>query len=349
MIQKRNYGFGIVGAGTIAAVHATAIEEIENATLIGIHSRTIEKAAALADRFLCKAFQSLEDMLDDPQIDIICVCTPSGLHLEPALAAIKARRHCIIEKPLEITTERCDAIIRAAAEAKVVAGVIFQARFYGAEKKLKEAVDRGRFGDMTLGDAYTKWYRTHEYYHSGKWRGSRQYDGGGALMNQGIHAVDLLQWYMGPVVSVRAYSANVLHKEIEVEDTITAIIRFANGGLGTIESSTAVFPGSQRRVEIRGTKGSAVLEGDRLVEWNFSAGEPDDKHVLSQKEDRGLSGGASDPRDISFEGHRLQIEDFIRSVEKGTSPAVTAEEARKSVAIIEAIYRSAETGEEVKV
>lgn len=347
-MEKKEFGFGIVGAGLISRFHAKAIAETDRATLKGVYSRTKSKADRLAGEHHCRAYDSLEEMLADPAIDIVCICTPSGLHLEPALACIAAGKHCLIEKPLEITTARCDQIIRAAGRAGVKAGVIFPSRFYEAEKRLKEALDKKRFGDLVMGDAYVKWYRTPEYYQSGIWRGTWQYDGGGALMNQGIHSVDLLQWYMGPVASVQAVSTNAAHKGIEVEDTIIAIVEFENGALGTIECSTAIFPGSLKRIEVRGTAGSAVLEEDRLIEWAFKEEREEDGDIRqSMKEGNLSSGGASDPAAISFKGHQMQIEDMLGAIESGREPAIPTEEGKKSVAIIEAIYASARSGEKI--
>src|SRR5690606_8784113 len=178
-------------------------------------------------------------------------------------------KHCLIEKPLEITVERCDAIIDAARKAGVKVGVIFPSRFYEASRQLIASIDENRFGNLVLGSAYVKWHRSEAYYASGRWRGTWEYDGGGALMNQGIHSVDLLQWYMGPVESVQATAANVRHKNIEVEDTIVATLNFKNGALGTLECSTAVFPGTLKRIEIMGTEGTAILEEDYFIIWEF--------------------------------------------------------------------------------
>lgn len=345
---KEVYGFGIIGAGMIARFHARAIAEIENATLKGIYSRTSSKVDDFAKEHQCQPFYSLEEMLQNKEIQVVCICTPSGQHLGPALKAIHAGKHCLIEKPLEITTERCDQIIEAAQKANIKAGVIFPSRFYKAEKQLHQAVKEKRFGNPVMGDAYVKWYRKPEYYQSGQWRGTWQFDGGGALMNQGIHSVDLLQWYMGPVLSVQAVSTNAFHKEIEVEDTIVASLQFQNGALGVIECSTATFPGSLKRIEIRGTDGSAVLEEDQLIEWVFRHSTEEDQAIKKSMHEGHLSsGGASDPSAISFLGHQLQIEDMIRAIEKGTDPLVTAIEGKKSVTIIEAIYESAKTGNKV--
>ena len=349
-MESKKFGFGIIGAGMISHFHARAIAEIKNAQLLGIYSTNKAKSDQFAEKHHCTAFPTLEEMLSKTEIDIICLCTPSGIHLEPAISSIEAGKHCIIEKPLEITVERCNEIIEAARKAGVIVGVIFPSRFYEASRQLKKSLDENRFGDLVLGDAYVKWSRTPEYYQSGKWRGTWKYDGGGALMNQGIHSVDLLQWYMGPVESVQSVSANIRHKNIEVEDTIVSTVKFKNGALGTIECSTGVFPGSLKRVEIMGTTGSAILEEDHLIQWQFKEESDEDESIRKTMQSGAVShGGASNPSDISFVGHQRQIEDFIHAIETNGTPFVDGEEGRKSVEIVCAIYESARLGRMVKL
>jgi len=349
-MEKRHFGFGIVGAGMIARFHAKAIAEIANARLIGIYSINNPKSAAFATEHHCTAYDTLEAMLAVPEIDVVCICTPSGIHLEPALKSIEAGKHCLIEKPLEITVERCNAIIDAARRAGVKVGVIFPSRFYEASRQLITSINGNRFGDLVLGSAYVKWHRSEAYYASGRWRGTWEYDGGGALMNQGIHSVDLLQWYMGPVESVQAVAANVRHKNIEVEDTIVATLNFKNGALGTLECTTAVFPGTLKRIEIMGTEGTAILEEDHLIKWQFQQESPVDEQIRNSiKEVTPSAGGASNPADISFVGHQRQLEDMIRAIETGDEPFINGEEGRKSVEIVRAIYESARSGNRVKL
>ncbi|PPL03126.1 Gfo/Idh/MocA family protein [Parapedobacter indicus] len=349
-MEKKHFGFGIVGAGMIAHFHAKAIAELTNARLIGVYSVNQPKSDAFASQHSCTAYHTLEHMLADAEIDIVCICTPSGIHLEPALKSIEAGKHCLIEKPLEITVERCDQILAAARKAGVKVGVIFPSRFYEASSQLKESLNENRFGDLVLGGAYVKWHRSEAYYASGRWRGTWEYDGGGALMNQGIHSVDLLQWYMGPVESVQAVAANIRHKNIEVEDTIVATLNFKNGALGTIECSTAVFPGTLKRIEIMGTEGTAILEEDSFIKWQFQREDSVDERIRSSmKEETASAGGASNPADISFVGHQRQMADLIRAIETGDEPFINGEEGRKSVEIVRAIYESARTGTRVKL
>jgi UDP-N-acetyl-2-amino-2-deoxyglucuronate dehydrogenase len=350
-MESKSFGFGIVGAGMIAHFHARAIAEIKNARLLGIYSTNEIKLNEFAAKYKCTAYNTLDKMLSQADIDIVCICTPSGIHLEPAIASIQAGKHCLIEKPLEVTVERCDKIIKAACNAGVTMGVIFPSRFSEASRQLKKSIDEKRFGDLVLGDAYVKWSRSPEYYQSGKWRGSWKYDGGGALMNQGIHSVDFLQWYMGPVESVQSVSANIRHKDIEVEDTIVSTIKFANGALGTIECSTAVFPCALKRIEIMGTEGTAVLEESSLIKWEFEQESKEDENIRNVIQSGNISneGVAANPADISFIGHQKQIEDFIRAIETNGRPLVDGEEGRKSVEIVNAIYESARLGKMVKL
>lgn len=346
--MKKQFGFGLVGTGVISHFHARAIAEIENAHLKGVYNHKAKKAESFSKEHGGKVYDTIEEMLSNPEIDIVSICTPSGLHLEPALQCIEAGKHCLIEKPLEVTVERCDRIINAAKTAGVKVAVVFPSRFYEVNQKLKEAEGQNRFGDLVLGSAYVKWSRTSDYYKSADWRGTWQFDGGGALMNQGIHSVDLLQWVMGPVESVQAYTANRKHKEIEVEDTVAATIRFKSGALGSVECTTAAYPGFFKRLEIIGNKGSAVIEENNILKWQFQEESSLDEIFRNKFNSNNISqGGVSDPAAISHYGHKMQIIDFLNAVENNTTPLIDAEEGRKSVEIVTAIYRSAKTGKTV--
>jgi predicted dehydrogenase len=347
-LKERQFGFGIIGAGTISDIHAMAIKAIDNAKLHGVYSINKNKSQAFADKNNCISYDTLDELVNRPEIDIICICTPSGIHLDPAIKSIHAGKHCVIEKPLEVTLEKCDAIIEAAYKAGVKTGVIFPSRFYESSKQIKKALDEKRFGDLVLGDAYVKWSRSEAYYNSAAWRGTWELDGGGALMNQGIHSVDLLQWYMGPVVSVQSVTANIKHKGIEVEDTVVSTLQFANGALGTIECSTAVFPGALKRIEIMGTAGTAILEESNLIKWQFEKESNEDQTILKAMSSGTVShGGVSNPADISFAGHQRQLEDMMHSIETGKNPLIDGIEGRKSVEIVLAVYESARTGRRV--
>ncbi|RYY30953.1 MAG: Gfo/Idh/MocA family oxidoreductase [Chitinophagaceae bacterium] len=349
-MTNKKFGFGIVGAGIISDIHALAIRNIPNAKLVGVYSTTKSKSDAFAKKYECTAFDSLQALLSEPEIEIVCVCTPSGVHLEPAVESLKAGKHCVIEKPLEVTLERCDEIIELAAQTGLKVAVIFPSRFYEASQQIKDAIDHSRFGNLVFGDAYVKWSRSEAYYQSAAWRGTWKLDGGGALMNQGIHSVDLLQWYMGDVISVQSSTANRKHKNIEVEDTVVSTLEFANGALGTIACSTAVYPGALKRIEIMGTAGTAILEESSLTRWQFEKETAGDDKIIKMLTGANTShGGVSNPADISFAGHQRQLEDMIVSIETAKEPSINAIEGRKSVAIVLAIYESARTGRKVEV
>ena len=335
---------GIIGTGAIAGVHAGVVSQMQNAVLQGVYSRSGSRGAEFARKHSCTAYADLADMLKN--VDIVSVCTPSGAHLEAALPAIEAGCHLIVEKPLEISVERCDRILEAAEQRGVLVAGVFQSRFYDAARQVKTAVDQRRFGRLSMGDAYVKWYRSQEYYSGSEWKGTEQYDGGGALMNQSIHAVDLLQWFMGEVKNVQAKTAALGHEGLEVEDTAVAILEFANGALGVIEGSTAVYPGFLKRIEISGSAGSAVLEEETLKEWSFAEESVEDEEIRKRYgSSAGSGGGAADPGAISHTGHQRQFEDLIAAVRDTRPPFVDGREARKSVAIIQAIYESSRTGE----
>ncbi len=341
-------GFGIIGCGMISSFHARAIAEVRGAKLVGGFDAEPAAADKLAAKFGCKAYRRLKDMLADPEIEVVTIGTPSGAHLQPAVAAARAGKHVIVEKPLEITLSRCDKIIGECDKAGVVLSTVFPSRFHDASQKLKRAVDQGRFGRLTLGDAIVKWYRTQAYYDSGAWRGTWRLDGGGALMNQAIHCVDLLVWLMGPVAEVRAQTALLAHQRIAVEDTAVAAIRFVSGALGVIEASTAVYPGYLKRIEIHGSAGSAVLEEEDLVKWDFAKKTKADDAILHKMANRKSSGGgAADPAAIGHQGHVRQFQDVVNAINKGTKPLIDGPEGRRAVEIILAIYKSAETGRAV--
>lgn len=350
--MNRPFGFGIVGCGMIAEFHTRAINDLPNANVVAAFSRNPkngEKIREIAKQG-CEIYSDYTNFLAHPGLDVVCVCTPSGAHLEPAVAAAQAGKHVVVEKPLEINLQRCDAIIQACEKAGVRLCAIFPSRFSPANLQLKAAIDSGRFGKLTLGDTYVKWWRTQEYYDSGGWRGTWDLDGGGALMNQAIHNVDLITWLMGDVAEITALTATLAHDRIEVEDTAVAALRFKNGALGVIEAATSAYPGLLKRTEIHGADGSARVEQDDITLWNFRSETDDDKRIAAEIQGRSAgNSGASDPRGISHAGHRDQLADFLHSIETSTAAKVDGREGRKAVEIIRAIYLSAKTRRTVEL
>ena len=241
--SKKGYRFGIIGLGMIAEFHARAIQAMKGGTLVAAASRSAKKARAFAAKFGLQGHGSYRELLGRDDIDIVTICTPSGTHLEVAAAAAKTGKHILCEKPIEVTLARTDRLIAVCRKHRVKLAGIFQSRFSPVYQEIKKAVQEKRFGRLTLGSAYIKWYRPQSYYDSGAWRGTQRLDGGGCLMNQGIHTIDLLQWFMGEVVEVKGFSACLTHKRIEVEDTAAAAVRFKSGALeGRIPPQASRLP-----------------------------------------------------------------------------------------------------------
>ncbi|MCC9607818.1 Gfo/Idh/MocA family oxidoreductase [Blastopirellula sp. JC732] len=343
-------GFAIVGCGMIADFHARAIADLRGAKLVACYSRNGERAAEFASKHGCAAYSDLDQMLADPAVDIVSICTPSGAHMEPGVAAARAGKHVIIEKPLEITLKRCDKLISECEKAGVKLSTIFPSRFHGPSVELKKAIEAGRFGTLTMGDAYVKWFRTQAYYDSGAWRGTWALDGGGALMNQAIHSVDLLCWLMGDVEEISAYTSLLAHERIEVEDVAVASLKFKSGALGVIQASTASYPGFLKRIEISGSQGSAIMEEEDLKKWEFAKMTKKDQAIqerLAGKTHTG--GGAADPKAIGHHGHTAQFKDFVDAIKKDREPLINGPEGRRAVEVILAIYKAAETGKSVQL
>lgn len=344
----RPFGFAIAGTGAIAAVHRDAIQNIPNAKLAAVWSRTPANAEKFAAESGCATEPTLELLAQRDDVDAVIVTTASGFHLEPALAAARAGKHILVEKPLEVTAERCDQMIAAARDAGVQLGCIFQSRFAPVNQRVYEAAQGSEFGRLVLGNAYVKWHRPQSYYDQGAWRGTWKLDGGGALMNQAIHQVDLLQWIMGPVKWVTAQTDCLAREGIEVEDTAAAVLRFESGALGVIEATTSVYPGYPKRLEIHGSQGGAVVVDDILTDWTSAGASAEHNQAILQELGGGeRSGTFANPMALGIERHRLQIEEFMRAVTEGTPLTVDGSEGRKSVALIEAIYNSSRTGQPV--
>lgn len=342
-------GFGIVGCGMIAGFHARAINDLRGAKVVAVFTSKQENGQKVAEIVGgCEIYTDYDKFLKHPGLDIVNICTPSGAHLEPAVSAAAAGKHVVVEKPLEVTLARCDKIIAACRKHGVKLCTIFPSRFSPANQTLKQAIDDGRFGRLTLGDTYVKWWRTQQYYDGGGWRGTWKLDGGGAFMNQAIHNVDLLQWFMGEVAEVIAFTDTLAHERIEVEDTGVAAVRFRSGALGVLEATTSAFPGLLKRTEIHGVSGSAIVEQDDILLWNFEPASKKDAAIRERfAQKTGGTGGASNPAAISYKGHMEQLKDFVKAIRTGTDPVVNGEEGRKSVEIILAIYKSAQTGRKV--
>jgi predicted dehydrogenase len=342
---------GILGAGNISDTHARAAREIPGVEVVAVYGQNGAKAAKLADTHGARAFDSLDAFLDHRPMDIVAIGSPSALHADQGIAAAGQGLHVLVEKPLDISTARGDALIAAAERAGVKLGVFFQDRLKPDVVTLKEMVDGGALGTPILASGRVKWYRPPQYYGDSRWRGTHALDGGGALINQAIHTLDLLLHLFGPIASVEARTATRLHN-IEVEDTVVATLQFENGALGTFEASTAVFPGYPRRVELTGSRGTLTLEHDSLVGIDLNGG-----WHLSGKGASPLSHSApsqapqnvASPTVSDATPHRRVFEDFIRAIQTNGTPACDGREGRRSVEVVEAIYASARSRQPVTI
>ena len=341
-------GFGIIGCGAIAPMHALSIAEVEGARLVAVSDVREEAGREFGDRYGVPSYTDYRRMLERDDLDAVSICVPTGMRTEIVETCAAAGKHILAEKPLEVSTQRIDRMIAASREAGVKLGCIFQLRFSDAAMEVQRAIADERFGRLVLGDAYIKWYRSQEYYDQGEWRGTWEFDGGGCLMNQGVHRIDLLLSFLGPVSTVHAHTGLVAHERVEVEDVATALLTFENGATGVIEGSTAIWPGHPARVEIHGTRGSAIMEDDALSFWQFRDEHPQDESIRNRFGTGARSSGAGDPTaHIHHEGHRRQVLDFVEAIRDDRAPAVDGSDGRLAVELIEAIYRSARSGQTV--
>jgi UDP-N-acetyl-2-amino-2-deoxyglucuronate dehydrogenase len=353
--------FGILGCGVIGPHHAKAIAGLESAELVAVADIVPELAEELAEEHGCAHYASLEELLSGGNLDAVCVCTPSGIHAEGAISALEAGKHVVIEKPVDVTLEAADRLIEVQRATGGRVAVVSQHRFDAATQVVYEALARGEFGRLTSGSADVRWWRSQGYYDSGGWRGTWELDGGGVLINQAIHSIDLLQWLMGQVVEVSAYTGLIAHERIEVEDTAVAVLKFANGALGTIVATTAAYPGLTTRIAVHGDRGSAIIDDDELTYFHAATegqegpaygaggGENRAEEIMERYgEAESGPGAGADPGSLSM-AHRDQIEDFVEAVRDRREPLVNLEEGRKPLAIIRGIYESARTGGPVRI
>ena len=338
--------FGIVGCGAIAPTHAEALGKIEGACLAGAYDVVPERAAKLG----APVFESLEALCAN--VDAVAVCVPSGRHAEVALACARMGRHVLVEKPIDTTLEKAQALVDGCRAAGVRLGVVSQHRFSRQIRRLRDAVQGGELGRMLEGDASVKWHRTQAYYDSGEWRGTWALDGGGCLMNQGIHTIDMISWIMGGVASVQARVRTAAH-DIEVEDQANVLVEYRNGALGVIQGSTAYYPGFAERLEVHGEHGTVVIEGDRTKVWRVDPeraklGKYGDGVMGQPTPSLHLAGAAEwtedDPTAAWGEQHRLQLEDFAAAVREHRDPFITGEMALEPMRVILAVYESARQG-----
>ncbi|GBG09416.1 oxidoreductase [Paenibacillus agaridevorans] len=324
--------FAIVGCGVIADIHAQGINQLEETVLSAVCDADEEKGRAFADKFGAKYYASYEEMLADPDIEVVNICTPSGMHPEHTMLAARAGKHIICEKPLAIKLDDLLHMIRVCKEENVKLATVFPRRMAPAAQYVKQLLGEGKLGKLTLCDAYVKIYRSQQYYDSAGWRGTWAVDGGGAMMNQGIHIVDLLQWFAGPVRTIYG-KACALQRSIEVEDTAVSALTFEGGGLGVMVMTTTSNPELGQRIELHGERGTLVYEDDQI------------KQLLIDGEAVELP--AFEPFAVLPDGHRIQIRDMAYAVREGREPIVTGEDGIHALQMILGTYESSRIGKEI--
>ncbi|HWX54716.1 MAG TPA: Gfo/Idh/MocA family oxidoreductase [Verrucomicrobiae bacterium] len=325
---------GLIGGGNISITHARAASAIPGLEIAAVYGTNQHKVQQLCREYRAAPYDDLAAFLAHRPMEMVIIGSPSGLHAQQGILAAQQGLHVLVEKPIDVCSEKSAALIAACEAAKVKLAVIFQDRFKPQTRRLKQLIQDGVLGRVLLADARVKWYRPPEYYCRSRWRGSWALDGG-ALMNQGVHTVDLLLWLLGDVARVQARTATLLHS-IEAEDTALALLEFENGSLGTLQATTAAYPGYLRRLEITGTEGTVILENDLIIAADLRRQETSLTHSPTADQNQ----SASSPVVDDVRGHQSAIDDFVRAVEQNKRPACDGHEAQRSLALIERIYQA---------
>lgn len=323
--------FGIVGCGMIANIHADAINHIPDAVLVGVAGADLQMTEAFAQKYQIKAYESYERMLDDPMIDVVCICTPSGFHAQHAIMALRAGKHVALEKPMAFDTKSADEIISVCQQTGKLLTVISQLRFSEDIIKAKKLLANNALGKLSLCSLYMKYYRSPEYYSASDWKGTKRFDGGGALMNQGIHGVDILEYIVGPIKDIKGKIGTLCHA-IEVEDTAVAMLEFQDGALGVIEASTCAYPGFDRKIEIYGERGCIVLRENQIEKLMIDGVDIEVKQVQKART-------ANDPAALQSELHQQQLKNLINAITGKEALLIDCFEGRKAIRVIEEIYQ----------
>ena len=338
------HSIGILGGGGISETHARATREIKGAEIVAFCGQNRTKTARLGELYGGKVYEDMGAFFQHKPMDLVLIGSPSGLHAEQGIEAARHGLHVLVEKPMDVTTTRADSMIDACQRAGVKLGVFFQDRAASDIRRLKTLLDEGRLGKPILVSGRVKWFRPPEYYRDSRWRGKQALDGGGALMNQGVHTIDLLLWLMGNVSRVYAKTVTALH-DIEVEDTVVATLEFENGALGTLEAGTSLYPGYRRRVEVTGSGGTIILEHDRIIAADLRI--PLDEPIRAGEGNANAS--ATSPVVSDVRGHKTILENFLRAIDTNGTPMCDGLEGRRSVELVQAIYESSRTARPVSL
>jgi predicted dehydrogenase len=338
-MRDSRVGFGLLGAGLIAPFHARALKASKVAELIAVADVDPARLSKMTEAFGCKGYSSLDAMLGDPAIDVVSVITPNHLHYDAVIKAARAGKHVLIEKPPAMSLRETDGMAAACAAAGVKACVTVQCRTRKAVQAIRRAVLDGRFGTILHADAYMKWFRSADYYRMDAWRMSRR-SGAGVTIQQAFHYVDLLQYLVGRPRSVHARMRNLAHPGIELEDTLLAFIEYENGAQGVVQASTALWPGTDVRIEINGENGTAIMIGERMDTWKFRDERPEDEEIRSYGS-AAVATGATGAADLGFQDHQVVIDDMACAIVAGREPIITLSSVRPTLEWSLAMYLSA--------
>lgn len=347
----QSVGVAVVGLGR-GKTHVKALKYTTGAELLAVCDMNEEAAEKVAGEYEADAYTDLQLLLKRDDIDLVHICTPSGTHAEMALRVAESGKHALVEKPLDISLERIDEVVHAFENRNLKLGCVFQNRFAPVNRLMKQAIDEGRLGKLIMANAHIKWFRNQQYYDkNGGWRGTWAWDGGGSLMNQSVHTIDLMQWMMGPVQSVIG-KTRVQSHHIETEDMGVAIIKFANGALGTVAGSTATYPGFGTALEIHGDRGGICMNSNRVTAWKIDGERMEEEEAemlekLGGSKRKKSKDEAAERGSIEVNTTYLQIQDMVDAIRENRAPNIPGKEGRHSVEIILAIYESSRTGKEV--
>jgi UDP-N-acetyl-2-amino-2-deoxyglucuronate dehydrogenase len=333
---------GFIGGGNITETHVRAARAVAGVEIAAIYGENAASVERLCREYGGMPYSDFSRFLTHTPMEMVAIGSPSALHAVQGTAAARRGLHVLTEKPIDTSTARADHFIAEAERARVKIGVFFQDRFKADARRLKQLLESGQLGKPILADARVKWYRPPEYYRQSRWRGKLALDGGGALMNQGIHTVDLLLWLLGDIVAVQSESRTVLH-DIESEDSLTALLEFASGVMGVLVATTSTYPGYPRRLELSGTEGTVIFEHDRIIQADLRRPLPG----LVDREEGDQNASASSAVVSDIRGHRAALEDFLHAIATGSRPVCDGREGRRSLAVVEAIYQAARTRERV--
>jgi predicted dehydrogenase len=337
--MSKEFGFGILGAGLVAPFHAKSVRDSKGGRLIAFCDSNQQRADKLAAEYGVKAYYQLDDMLKDPAVDIVNVALPNHLHHDAVLASAKAGKHVITEKPPAMSLKDTDAMTTACKRANVKFACTVQCRVRKAVQAIKKAVDAGRFGKLLHADAYMKWFRPTEYYQSDAWRMSRK-SGAGVTVQHAFHYIDLIQYIAGPAARVQARMTNLAHPSVHLEDTVLGFIDFANGAQGVVEASTALWPGTDMRIEINGTDGTAIVMGEKMVTWRLKDERPEDAEIRNYG-NASQATGAGGAADFGYLDHKVVIQDMIDAIQANREVIIPVASVRPTLEIVLAMYQSA--------